>query len=382
MIYLDNNATTRLADEALSAMLPYFTEIYGNSHAAHRLGRDGEHAAEHAREQVASLLGASSHDILFTSCGTESNAMVLHGFAANTERRKVVSLSVEHPSNLATLRMLQSLGRLELVVVEVEPDGSLDLDRLRAAVDDDTALVCAMLAQNETGIIYPIREIAAIAHASGAMVLVDAVQAAGKVPIAVKELGVDFLSISGHKFHAPKGMGALYIHPDRSLTPIWMGGGHERGLRSGTTPVPLAVALGEASRVAAEAIPRRDDVKRLRDLLESEIARSCDVVIHGRDLERLPNTALISFRGLFSDEIVRALDGRDIAVSGGAACDSGKREPSSVMRAMKQPNEIGLGAVRFSLSRYTTEREIRATIEAVAEVTAAMSKSLTATVES
>ena len=379
MIYLDNNATTRLADEALAAMLPYFTEIYGNSHAAHSLGRRAEHALEHARDEVSALLGADAQNVIFTSCGTESNAMVLYGFHASTERRKVICLSVEHPSISATLRQLHASGHLELEMLDVEPDGTLDLAKAERAIDDRTALVCVMLAQNETGIIYPVAELARLAHVKGAMILVDAVQAAGKIPVDVRELGVDFLSISGHKFHAPKGIGALYIAPDKRLTPIWQGGGHERGLRSGTSSVPLAVAFGVAAELAQERLPSFSCVGELRDEFETRILRAFpDAVIHGRNTSRLPNTALVSFPSAMSGDVVRLLDQQGICASGGAACDSAKREPSAVMRAMRQPLEVGLGAVRFSLSRYTTMQEIE---QAAAAVVDCVPRASAATVE-
>lgn len=370
MIYLDNNATTRVADEALAAMLPYYTAVYGNSHAAHRLGRAAHDALENARAEVARLVNCTPGEIVFTSCGTESNAMVLRGFHGTTSRRHVVVLAVEHPSVLASLRALEQRGDLTLTVVEVEDDGSVDLEKVDAAITDQTALVAMMLAQNESGILHPVTKVAALAHAKGALMLVDAVQAAGKIPVDVRALDADFLSLSGHKFHAPKGIGALYMRDGLKLDPIWLGGGHENGLRSGTSPVPLAVALGVASTLSVNAMTAEPDrVTSMRDRFDSKIRASVpDVVMHGERIERLPNTSLISFVNAFSDEIVVALDEHGICASGGAACHSGRREPSGVMRAMRQPSDVALGAVRFSLSRYTTEQEIDEAAEIVVRV--------------
>jgi cysteine desulfurase len=369
MIYLDNNATTRTADEALAAMLPYYTEIYGNSHSAHALGRHAHDALEAARADVAALINCRADELIFTSCGSESNALVLRGFQATTDRRNVVVLAVEHPSVIGSLRSMQSDGLLDLTVVDVDTDGKVDLDRMAEAITEKTALVAVMLAQNESGIIHPIAEVAELARQKGAMVLVDAVQAAGKTPIDLKALDIDFLSLAGHKFHAPKGIGALYIRKGCKLAPMWLGGGHENGMRSGTSPVPLAVALGVASRLAAEAMPIRGAVAARRDRFEAAIrAAAPQVVIHGDRLERLPNTSLISFPSLFSDEIVKALDSHGICASGGAACDSGNREPSGVMLAMRQPLDVALGAVRFSLSRYTTDAEIEQAVQVVASI--------------
>lgn len=368
-IYLDNNATTRIADEAYATMLPFFTDIYGNSHAAHRLGRASNDALEHAREKTAKLVNARPSELIFTSCGSESNAIVLRGFPKNTPRRKVVALAVEHPSVLATLRRLESRGEIRLEVVDIERDGTLDLKRIDAAIDDQTALVSVMMAQNETGVLYPVAEVARIAHQRGALLLVDAVQSVGKVAVDVQRDEIDFLSLSGHKLHAPKGIGALYVREGLQLEPMWLGGGHENGLRSGTIPVPLAVALGVACDLAAGSLGSASAVASLRDQFEEKLlALHPAAVIHGKSAPRLPNTSLVSFPGLFSDEIVARLDAASVCVSGGAACDSGKREPSGVMKAMRVPHEIGVSAVRFSLSRYTTAAEIEACLTALREV--------------
>ncbi|MGA7616300.1 MAG: cysteine desulfurase family protein [Thermoanaerobaculia bacterium] len=359
MIYLDNNATTRVADEVVDAMTPAYREIYGNPHSPHALGRAAHDLVENARSEVARLLGARAESIAFTSCGTESNALVLRSFASRADRPKIVTTAVEHPSVLAMLHELAGDGSIELEVTPVTPDGALDLDAMRDAVDDGTALVSVMLAQNETGVIHDVAAVAAIAHEHGALVHVDAVQAAGKVAIDVDLLGADLLSISGHKFHAPKGIGALFIRRGIALEPIWRGGGQENGLRSGTEPVPLIAGLGRACSLALELLPHQKEVQRHRDRLEERVlASGGDVRVNGAAQTRLPNTASMSFRGLRADHLVAAFDTEGICCSAGAACHSGRAEPSGVMLAMGTPRDYAVGTVRFSLSRYTTGEEI------------------------
>lgn len=360
MIYLDNNATTRVADEVLAAMTPYYREHYGNAHSAHTLGRRAHGGVEDARRSVARLIDADPAEVIFTSCGTEGNAMVIRGLLdAGPGRRRIVATAVEHPSVLTLLRALETAGQLELAVAPVGADGAIDLDRLRALVDQRTLLVSMMLAQNETGVIHPVREIADITHRAGALLHVDAVQAAAKVPISTRDLAADFLTISGHKFHAPKGVGALTIRRGLSLKPLWYGGGQELGRRSGTEPVPSIVGLGVAAELGLEALSRYDSVVALRDRLEQSIIGAlADVSVNGATQPRLGNTASISFHGIAGDEIVRALDAEGVCVSAGAACHAGKVEPTATMRAMNKPLREAMGTVRFSLSRYTTEREI------------------------
>lgn len=370
MIYLDNNATTRVADEVITAMTPFYRELYGNAHAVHSLGRRSHDAVEASREEVALLLGCSRDEVIFTSCGTEGNALVLRGLVdRKSERRKVVTTSVEHPSVLLLLRALDREGLIELTIVPVDTEGAIDLDRMREAIDDRTLLVSVMLAQNETGVLHPVARIANLAHSRGALVHVDAVQAAGKVPLAQGDLGADFLTISGHKFHAPKGIGALMIRRGLTLQPLWYGGGQELGLRSGTEPVPSIAGLAVAARLAREALASYDRVRALRDRLESAIlARVPETSVNGASQPRLANTANISFHDVAADEIVRALDGEGICTSAGAACHSGSIEPSGTMKAMGLPLRVAMGAVRFSLSRYTTEAEIDRTVKVVTSI--------------
>jgi cysteine desulfurase len=354
MIYLDNNATTRVIDEVLAAMEPYYRDFYGNAHAAHQLGRRSHEAVEDARASVAKLMDCSDGEVIFTSCGTEGNALVIRGLLdGNPSRRKVVTTAVEHPSVMLLLRALAQRGDIELAIVNVDRDGALDLDQFKHLIDDRTLLVSVMLAQNETGVIHPIAEICELAKARGALLHVDAVQAAGK--IALSHDGIDFMTISGHKLHAPKGVGALSIHRGRKLTPLWYGGGQELGMRSGTEPVPSIVGLGVAARIALESLPAFECVRDLRDRFESELRARFGVQIAGAAQPRLPNTSSVIFRD-HAAEVVAALDAHGVCVSAGAACNTGL-EPSATMKAMGLP-----AAVRFSLSRYTTMGELDETL--------------------
>ena len=367
LVYLDNNATTRVADEVLAAMTPFYREHYGNPHAIHSLGRRAHEAVEVSREEIARLLGCDASEVVFTSCGTEGNAMVIRGLVdRHPARRRVVATAVEHPSVLTLLRNLEGAGVIDLAIVPVDSEGAIDLDRMREAIDERTLLVSVMLAQNETGVLHPVAQIAEMAHARGAHMHVDAVQAAGKVPLAQRDLGADFLTISGHKYHAPKGIGALTIRRGLSLQPLWYGGGQELGMRSGTEAVPSIVGLAAASRLAREALTNYASVRALRDRLESQIlARVKDTSVNGATQPRIGNTANISFHDAYADEIVRALDAEGICVSAGAACHSGNVEPSSTMKAMGKPLRVAMGAVRFSLSRYTTAAEVERVVDVV-----------------
>jgi cysteine desulfurase len=368
--YFDNNATTRVADEVLAAMTPFYRELYGNAHAVHSLGRRSHDAVEASREDIARLLGCDSAEVIFTSCGTEGNAMVIRGLVdRHRQRRRIVAASVEHPSVLTLLRSLESAGVIELIIVPVDSEGAIDLDRMQDAIDERTLLVSVMLAQNETGVLHPVAQIAEMAHARGAHMHVDAVQAAGKVPLSQRDLGADFLTISGHKFHAPKGIGALTIRRGLKLQPLWFGGGQELGMRAGTEPVPSIVGLAAAARLAHETLANYASIRALRDRLESQIlTRVEETSVNGATQPRIGNTANISFHDAYGDEIVRALDAEGICTSAGAACHSGKVEPSSTMKALGRPLHVAMGAVRFSLSRYTTAAEVERVVEAVAGV--------------
>jgi cysteine desulfurase len=369
LIYLDNNATTRVADEVIASMTPFYREHYGNAHAIHSLGRRSHDAVEASRTEVSRLAGCEPSEVIFTSCGTEGNAMVIRGLAdRHPERRRVVTTSVEHPSVLLLLRALEAAKVIEVAVVGVSQDGAIDLEAMRNAIDERTLLVSVMLAQNETGVIHPIAAIAEMAHARGVLVHVDAVQAAGKVRLSQRDLGADFMTISGHKFHAPKGIGALTIRRGLSLQPLWLGGGQEFGMRSGTEPVPAIVGLATASRLAHDALAGYEKVRALRDRLEAAVLELGEVTVNGATQPRLANTANISFHDAAADEIVRALDAEGVCASAGAACHSGKVEPSGTMKAMGKPLRVAMGAVRFSLSRYTTAEEIERAIGVITRV--------------
>ena len=370
MIYLDNNATTRVADEAVAAMTPYYRDWFGNPHAVHALGRRAHDAVESARSEIALLLGCDPAEVVFTSCGTEGNALAIRGLTDRGPARKtVVATAVEHPSVLSLLRALDRAGVIALRVVPVGADGELDLEAMEKAVDESTLLVSVMLAQNETGVIHPVAEVAAVAHRRGALLHVDAVQAAGKLALSMAALGADFLTVSGHKFHAPKGVGAMAIRRGLSLQPLWLGGGQELGLRSGTEPVPSIVAMAAASRLAREALPARQRVRALRDRLESAVLSSiAETSVNGGSQPRLDNTASIAFHGVAGDAIVAALDAAGVCVSAGAACHSGNPEPTATMKAMGKPLRVAMGTVRFSLSRYTTEEEVERAAEIAREV--------------
>jgi cysteine desulfurase len=404
MIYLDNNATTRVADEVLAAMEPYYREWFGNAHSVHDLGRKAHDGVEDARRSVAALIAADPAETIFTSCGTEGNAMVIRGLLdSGATRRKIVATSVEHPSVLSLLRALERAGHIELAIAPVTAEGAIDLDAMRGIVDDKTLLVCVMQAQNETGVIHDVAGVAEIAHDAGALVHVDSVQAAGKIPVSMRELGADFLTISGHKFHAPKGVGALAIRKGLKVAPLWYGGGQELGMRSGTEPVPSIVGLGVAAEMARAAVGEFHRVGELRDRLEEEIlgvrqlaaaqapgsllpqratgqqaapgteisgskvphSNAIAISINGASQPRLANTASISFHDRSSDAIVRALDAAGVCTSAGAACHSGNVEPSATMKAMGKPVNQAIGTVRFSLSRYTAPKEIDRAIDAV-----------------
>jgi cysteine desulfurase len=357
-IYLDNNATTRVADEVLEAMTPYYREIYGNAHAVHELGRRAHDAIEAARASVAEMIDCTPSEVVFTSCGTEGNALAIRGLLdAGPKRRQIVTTAVEHPSVLTLLRALAGRGEIELAVVPVGTDGAINLDILMERVSERTLLLSIMLAQNETGVIHPVQKIATVAHDVGALVHVDAVQAAGKIPVSARALAADFLTISGHKFHAPKGIGALMIRSGAKLAPLWYGGGQELGMRSGTEAVPSIVGLGAAARMGVETLPQMERVRAMRDRLEDAITGE-QVTVNAKSQPRLPNTACVSFHGSAGDEIVRMLDAEGICVTSGAACHAGSIEASPTMRAMNIPLRVAMGAVRFSLSRYTTDDEI------------------------
>lgn len=364
-IYLDFNASTPLAPEAIESMRPLLSEAWGNPSSHHWAGAPAKAAVERARGQVASLLGAQPAEIVFTSGGTEANNHALSGvFFAHRERGEhVVTSAVEHPAVLKPLEFLASLGA-KVTVVGVDRQGRVDPEEVRRALTPRTILVSVMHANNEVGTIQPIAEIAAAAHAAGALVHTDAAQSVGKIPTRVDELGVDLLSVAGHKLHAPKGVGALYVRQGTRLEPLLHGAGHESGRRAGTENVLFDVALGTACAVAGRwvgmpaAQALRDRFERaLQDLFGDR------VTINGAGAGRLPNTASVNFVGRAGAEVLASLPG--VAASTGSACHAGSVELSAVLAAMGVPAQEGMGAVRFSLGRNTTWDELEEVLAAL-----------------
>ena len=360
-VYLDNNATTRVLPEVADAMLPFLTEHYGNPSSIHRFGSAvGERLAD-AREQVANLIGATDPiEIIFTSCGTEGDNAAIRGMLeARPNKRHIVTTQVEHPAVLGLCQHLEKKG-YRVTWLSVDENGGLDTEELRSALTDDTALVSVMWANNETGVIFPIEQIGAIVKAKGIPLHVDAVQAAGKIHLKVKDLPVDLMTISGHKFHAPKGIGALYVKRGLTFPPFMIGGHQERNRRGGTENVPGIIGMGKAAEVASSRIDSdAARIRGLRDQLESLLLRSCPGSrVNGDVQKRLPNTCNISFRYLEGESILVLLDQQGICASTGSACTAGSSDPSHVLRAMKVPPDWLQGAVRFSLGRFNTEKEI------------------------
>ncbi len=367
IIYLDNNATTRVAPEVFAAMTPYLCEYYGNPSSIHRFGGSVAAAVEKARCSVAELLGASYRDrdgnateIIFTSCGTEGdNAAINAALHALPERKKIVTTAVEHPAVLHYCEELASAG-YTVELIPVDNCGRLDMQALKNAVDENTAIVSAMWGNNETGTIFPVAEISAAAHAKGAFFHTDAVQAAGKVPVDAEACQADFITISGHKLHAPKGVGALYIRRGTPFFPLICGGHQERSRRGGTENVASIVGLGKACEIARENLADEyDKLKSMRDDFEAKLLKTIPRIRINGDLEnRLPGTSSVSFECIEGESILMLLDVFGICASSGSACTTGSLEPSHVLRAMGVPYSAAHGTIRFSLSRYNTAEEL------------------------
>ena len=366
IVYLDNNATTRVAPEVRDAMQPYLAELYGNPSSAHTFGRELRRSVELAREQVAHLLNAAdAQEIVFTSCGSESDNWALRGaLELQSDRRHIITTRVEHEAVRNLCALLEQSG-YEVTWLDVDEEGLLDLEELRSALRPETAIVSVMLANNETGVILPIEEIGRIVREhSEALFHVDGVQAVGKIPIDLGNSHVDLFALSGHKFHAPKGVGALYIRSGLRLAPFIVGGGQERGRRAGTEAVPYIVALGAASELARN-FRGHETIRRLRDQLEDTILQTIpNTRLNGtRERgKRLPNTANISFEYLEGESILARLDEAGICVSTGSACNADSHVSSAVLRAMNVPYTTAQGSIRFSLGRYNKEREIDYTL--------------------
>lgn len=366
VIYLDNNATTRTAPEAVAAMLPYFSEYYGNASSIHKFGGRLAKVVEEGRAKVAAFLGADPSEIIFTSCGTEGdNAAILSALdVCPVRRRKIVISTVEHP---AILNLGKDLERRGYTVVKIPVDslGRLDMDRAREMIDENTAVVSVMWANNETGNLYPVEALAELAHRAGALFHTDAVQAAGKIPFKLRDMNIDMLSVSGHKFHAPKGIGALYVRRGVRFRPFVVGGHQERGRRAGTENVPYIVGMGVAAELAMANFETENNyVRKLRDDLHNRLIAAIPSVRVNGDVEhRLPNTTNLSFEYIEGESILMHMDIHGICASSGSACTTGSLEPSHVMRAMGVPYTAAHGAIRFSFSRYNTQEDVDTVVE-------------------
>ncbi|MFH0728961.1 MAG: cysteine desulfurase NifS [Pseudomonadota bacterium] len=365
VIYMDNNATTKVAPQVLEAMLPYFTEHYGNPSSMHTFGGEVAKKISDAREKVAGLLGATPGEIIFTSCGTESDSTaILAAVRSNPDKKHIITSRVEHPAIKNLFERLSKQG-YRVTLVPVDREGKLDLDYLYGNLSDDTAVVSIMWANNETGVIFPIREIAEKLNDRGIVFHTDAVQAVGKIPIDLAQDGVRMLSLSGHKLHGPKGVGALYVRKGTKYSPFLLGGHQEHGRRGGTENVASIIGLGRASELATEMMTDENTrVRRLRDKLEIELIRGIpNAFVNGDKINRLPNTTSIAFEFVEGESILLLMDQFGICASSGSACTSGSLEPSHVLRAMGVPFTAAHGSIRFSLSTYNTEMEIDLVIE-------------------
>ena len=360
VVYLDNNATTQVAPEVAEVMLPYLTEFYGNPSSMHSFGGQVGVQLKKARADVASVLGCDPLELIFTSCGSESdNTAILSALAAQPEKKHLVTTRVEHPAILSLAKHLEEKG-YEVTYLGVDNKGNLDMAEVVGAIRKDTAIVSVMYANNETGVIFPIPEIAALCKAKGVLFHTDAVQAVGKIDIDLSKLPVDMLSLSGHKLHAPKGVGVLYVRKGTPFRPFLIGGHQERGRRAGTENTAGIIALATAMTLAKEHMAEENTrVRALRDRLEAGILAAVPYSqINGDTTHRLPNTTSIAFKFVEGEAILLMLDQYGICASSGSACTSGSLEPSHVLRAMGVPFTFAHGSIRFSLSRYTTDADI------------------------
>ena len=364
-IYLDNNATTNIAPEVLQEMLPYLKELYGNPSSMHTFGGQLHRKVEEARGKVAGLIGAEPEEIIFTSCGTESdNTAIMSAAESLSQKKHIITSRAEHPAVLNFCKHLARKG-CRITFVPVDKRGQLNMDEFRKALDDGTLIVSLMYANNETGVIFPLMEIGEMLKERGILFHTDAVQAVGKIPIDLKKFTVDMLSLSGHKLHAPKGVGALYVRKGTRFNPYIIGGHQEHGRRAGTENVASIVGLGKACELAGENLYNEMTyLKALRDKLENTLLNLCpDARVNGDANNRLPNTSNLSFEYVEGEAILLRLNEFGICASSGSACTSGSLEPSHVLRAMGVPATAIHGSIRFSLSRYNTEAEVEKVIE-------------------
>lgn len=363
--YFDNNATSRVAEEVAAAMEPFFHGLYANPSSMHFFGGSLQVYLDTARQQVADLIGAKPEEIIFTSCGTESDSTAIYSaLRSQPEKKHFITTQVEHPAVLSLSKSLEKQG-YRVTLLPVDTEGRINLEDLKNAITSDTALVSMMWANNETGVVFPVEEAARIAHSRGVLFHTDAVQAAGKVPINLAESKIDMLSISGHKLHAPKGIGVLYVRKGIPFKPFLIGGHQEEGRRAGTENVPYIVGLGKAAELAKKHLDIENvKVRALRDRLEAGLADAIpNTKINGKGAERLPNTLSICFEYIEGESILLMLSEKGICASSGSACTSGSLEPSHVLRAMKVPQTYAHGSIRLSLSIYNTEEEVEYVIK-------------------
>jgi cysteine desulfurase len=374
MIYLDHNATTTVLPEVLEAMMPYLATEWGNPSSAYKFGSKLKTVIESAREQVADLIGAQPREVIFTSCATESNNAAIHAaLKANPDKRHIITSAVEHSSVLNYCVALEKDG-YKLTYLPVDRDGLLKLADLEDAITDQTAVVSLMWANNETGVLFPVERIAEICRSRGVLYHCDAVQVAGKVAIDVRKVQADYLSLTGHKFHAPKGIGALFVRRKAPFTPYIHGGHQERGLRGGTESVPLIVSMGKAAELARKHLPGYEKkVRTLRDVLEDGILSTIpNTELNGHKTQRLANTTNITFHGIESEALLILLDKEGICASSGSACLADSDEPSHVVKAMKHDTGASRQMIRFSLDAANTADEIKTALAGVLRVTDAL----------
>jgi cysteine desulfurase len=365
LIYLDNNATTRVDPAVVEEMMPFLTDLYGNPSSAYGFGQRVAKALDLARERVAALLGCEPGEILFTSCGTEStNAAIQSALHMDRDRQHIVTTRVEHSATLKTCETLAKRG-YEITWLGVDERGQIDLAELERAIRPDTAIVSVMWANNETGVLFPSEEIAAIVRKKGTLFHTDAVQAIGKIPLSLRDLPVNFLSLSGHKLHCPKGVGVLYANRRTRFHPFVIGGSQENGKRAGTQNVASIVALGKACEVAGDFMEHENtEVLALRDLFEAgAIERIEGVQVNGDRERRLPNTSNLAFEGVDSEAVLMLLDQQGICVSAGSACTAGSLHPSHVLKAMGFSDDRARSSLRFSFSRFNTRAEVERVLE-------------------
>ena len=369
-IYLDNNATTQVAPEVFSAMLPYLRDHYGNPSSNHSLGWQVEKKLAEARDKAAELLAAEPDEIIFTSCGTESdNTAILSALSVNPDKRHIVTSTVEHPAIRVLCEHLVDKG-YRVTTLDVDSEGNLDMDQYKRSLSADTALITLMWANNETGVIFPVEEAARIARERRILFHTDAVQAVGKIPISMKDNCINMLSFSGHKLHAPKGVGVIYVRKGTGFSPLILGGHQENNRRAGTENTASIIGLGKACEIVQRNLDRENTrVKQLRDRLETGIQQQIPGTrVNGKKAKRLPNTSNISFQFVESEGILLLLDQLGICASSGSACTSGSTEPSHVLRSMGIPYAMARGAIRFSLSIYNTAEEIDFVMESLPDI--------------